>query len=81
MNKIESFDILGQQLEVGNYIAVGSKNTLYICRICKITPKMIRATKVSNKTNSSLNDILIYSSSTVKLSSEDAMAYILKYAK
>jgi hypothetical protein len=84
MAKPEQFDILGQPLEPGNYVAVGKGNAMYICQVCKITPKMIRAKLVNKKDHvyrGHDNDgMLIYSSNTVKLSGEDAVAYILKYA-
>lgn len=82
MSKPEQVDILGQPLEVGNYVAVGKGNAMYICRVCKITPKMIRAKPVRNDIYMRSGDegALIYSSNTVKLSGEDATAYVLKYA-
>lgn len=84
MAQPEQFDILGQPLDVGNYVAVGKGNAMYICRVCKITPKMIRA-KLINKNDyvsggHSESGMLIYSDNTVKLSGEDAIAYVLKYA-
>lgn len=84
MDKPTQFDILGQPLEVGNYVAVGKSNAMYICQVCKITPKMIRAKLVNKKEyvrgGHSDDGMLIYSSNTVKLSGEDAVAYVLKYA-
>jgi hypothetical protein len=82
--KIEQYDILGQPLEVGNYVAVGKSNMLFIGQIVKITPKMIRAKAVNSKNvpyaARSEDGVLIYSDNTVKLSGEDAVAYVLKYA-
>lgn len=85
--KIEQVDILGQILEIGNYVAVGKGNAMYICQVCKLTPKMIRAKPIRSQDSHILgwsnkdNGVLIYSSNTVKLSGEDAVAYILKYAR
>lgn len=81
--KITQTDILGQPLEIGSYVAVSKGNAMYICQISKITPKMIRAKGInSNSPYQALRSdgMLIYSSNTVKLSGEDAVAYILKYA-
>ncbi len=72
-------DILGQDLIEGNYVAASHHNSMYICRVIKITPKQIRIVNV--KSNSRLDTgWLKYSSETVKLSGEDAMAFILTYA-
>ena len=77
--KIEHVDILGQPLAEGNYVAISRHNAMYICRIVKITPKMMRAVTLHGY-GSSGDGWLIYSQNSVLLSGADAMVYILKYS-
>lgn len=77
--KVEHVDILGQPLTEGSYVAVSRGNTMYICRITKITPKMMRAIPIHGY-GSTGTGWLIYSENSVLLSGEDALVYILKYS-
>lgn len=77
--KIEHVDILGQPLEEGSYVAISRHNAMYICRIVKITPKMMRASPLHGY-GSGGDGWLIYSQNSVLLSGPDAMVYILKYS-
>jgi hypothetical protein len=74
-------DKLGQELAEGNYVAGCHRNSMYICKIIKINKKMLRILDIKC-TPSTYGDIgwLVYSCDTVKLSGEEATAYILKYA-
>ena len=73
-------DLLGQPLSVGMHVATAIGNTLYVCKVAKVTPKMIRAVPV--KGNYRQDDgYLKYSTDTVVLSGPDVLAYILTYAK
>jgi len=77
-------DILGQPLEVGNYAAVGKGNQLFIGKIVKVTPKMMRVKGFgSNAPYQSRSDegCLVYSNNTILLSGEDTITYILKYGQ
>ena len=72
-------DILGQELAVGNYVA-GARPTQYsssmvICKIVKVTPKKVYLETVKGKREWST-----WPYETIKLSGEDVMAFILKYA-
>ena len=73
--KIEHVDILGQPLAEGNYVAISHHNSMYICKIVKVTPKKIRAQPIKWKGDGGL---LIYPTDSVLLSGPDALAYILK---
>jgi len=76
---IEHVDILGQPLVEGSYVAISRGNAMYICRIKKITPKMMRAAPLTGYCHSP-DGWLIYSQNSVLLSGQDAMVYILKYS-
>jgi len=77
--KVEHVDILGQPLAEGSYVAISRGNAMYICRIKRITPKMMRAAPVHGY-GSTGDGWLIYSANSVLLSGPDAMVYILKYS-
>jgi len=72
---IEHFDILGQPLAEGNYVAISHHNTMYVCQIKKITPKKLKALPIKWKSG---DGILVYPQDSVLLSGPDALAYILK---
>lgn len=73
-------DILGQELIEGCYVAAPRSNAMYICKVTKLNPKMIRI--VNAKKSAYRSDVgwLVYPNETVRLTGEEAMAYILKYA-
>lgn len=73
-------DILGQELTEGCYVAAPRHNTMYICRVMKLNPKMIRVVNAKKSGFRADNGWLAYAKETVKLSGEEAMTYILKYA-
>jgi hypothetical protein len=73
----EHKDILGQDLSIGNYVAVPYRNDLHVCIIIKLTPKQIRIRPLKHKTTSGW---LKYPEETVLLSGPDAMVYILKHS-
>lgn len=73
-------DILGQEIKEGDYVAAAHQTSLRICQITKINPKMIRVRPIV-KGGYRKSDMLIYSSETILLNGEDAVAYILKYEK
>jgi len=74
----EHTDILGQPIQEGNYVAISHRNSMYICQVTKINPKMIRVIPVKNTYRGS-DGFLIYSNQSILLSGSDATAYILKY--
>lgn len=77
---VEHTDILGQTLTEGCYVAAPRHNTMYICRVTKLNPKMIRIVNAKKSGYRSSDGWLVYPKETVKLSGEEAMLYILKYA-
>jgi hypothetical protein len=76
--KPEHLDILGQPITEGAYVAVSHHNQLYVCKVGKMTPKMIRAHPLKYPCRNS--GWLKYTTETVILSGPDALAYILKHA-
>lgn len=72
-------DKLGQELNVGNYVVGCHRNSVYICRILRINKVMIRIQNIRHNKYDE-DGWLVYPDQTVKLSGEDATAYILKYA-
>ena len=73
-------DKLGQELSEGNYVVASHRNSMYICRIKKINKVMLRIMDVEHSGYAS-DGWLVYPGETVKLSGEEATAYILRYAK
>lgn len=74
---IEHKDILGQPLSLGNYVAASQANSLYICQIIKITPKMIRVRPIKGYWR---DGFLKYAADLVVLSGPEALAYILRHS-
>lgn len=72
----EHKDILGQPLNVGNYVVVCSSNSMYVCKIAKLTPKMMRVIPIK-KSWGNQEGWLKYDYESVLLSGPDALAYIL----
>lgn len=70
-------DILGQPLDVGCYVAGARSNDLLVCKIVKITNKMIHLEE--HKTNSNYKQtFMAYPGNVVRLDGPDALAYILR---
>jgi hypothetical protein len=73
-------DLLGQELSEGSVVAAvrhsGYGAYMCICRVIKITPKKVVLEDVKQE----YKEWLAYPAGTVKLSSEEAMMYILKHA-
>jgi hypothetical protein len=70
-------DILGQPLSEGNYVAISHHNTMHICSITKLNPKMMRVMPIKHRSG---DGYLIYANQSVLLSGPDALAYILTHA-
>ena len=68
-------DILGQPIELGCYVAVPRRNSLLICKVVKITPKMIQVESIRSDWRCNFR---IYPQDAVRLDGPDALAYILK---
>lgn len=73
----EHHDILGQPLEVGDCVVFPSSNTMYVGKIVKINPKMVKVAKVPNgRYNSQWNK---YPSDLAKVSGAEVTMYLLKH--
>lgn len=69
-------DILGQDIIVGCHVAAPSGNLLKICKVVKISPKMLHVECVQKV---GYNDsYMIYPERTVRLDGPDVLAYILR---
>lgn len=71
----EHSDILGRPICLGTKVAVAVHNSLMICSVTKIMPKMIRAMPVQGHYR---DGYLVYGSQCVVVEGEDVLAYILK---
>lgn len=71
----EKIDKLGQPLTLGCHVAVPRRNSLLICKVTKISPKMVH---VENVNKSYPAEFKIYPQDTVRLDGPDVLAYILK---
>lgn len=75
---IEHTDILGNSIQLGTIVAAPYRGYgLCICRILKITNKMVRIQQISNTTSTG---ILVYPKDTIKISQEDAALYLIKHS-
>ena len=68
-------DILGRPIHLGTKVAVGTGNSLVICSIIKLSPKMVRAMPIKGYHR---EGYLVYGSQCVVVEGEDVLAYILK---
>jgi hypothetical protein len=73
---LQKFDILGQPIVLGCYVAAPRSNALKVCQVEKITNKMVHL-KAVNKTGWR-DEFMIYPEHAVRLDGPDALAYILK---
>lgn len=71
-------DIVGQEITVDSHVAVPKSNSLFICKVVKLNPKMI---KVVNVKSVRKKEWLVYPRDTLAIGSADALAYILKNSK
>lgn len=68
-------DILGQPITLGCHVAVPRRNSLLICKVTKISPKMIH---VMNVDKNYPTDFMVYPQDSVRIDGPDVLAYILK---
>lgn len=69
-------DALGQPLEIGDTVAVSYNNTIRICMVNKVTPKMVRVMPV--KANYRGNGYLKYGYDMVAVDPQLVTLYALK---
>lgn len=72
----EKIDVLGQPIVLGCHLAVPAGNLLKICKVVKITNKMIHVESV--KTSGWKDKFMVYPHNAVRLDGPDVLAYILK---
>ncbi len=73
----QKVDILGQPIEVGCYVAAARSNLMLVCKIEKITNKMVHL--VEHKSGTQYKQIFMaYPGNVVRLDGPDALAYILR---
>ena len=60
--------------------SVARQNDLKVCKVIKISEKMLRAKPINGYSRGG-DGWLVYSSATIKLDGPDAMAYVLKNLK
>ena len=72
----EHKDRLCNPIKLGDKLAVAHHNSLRICSVTKLNPKMIEVTPVNPKYANS--EFLVYSHETVVLNEADVLVYIIK---
>lgn len=75
--QVKHYDILGDELKLGSYVATHFCGDMAICNITKICNKTIRVKPVINYR--SKIGYLVHPSETILISGESALAYILKH--
>lgn len=70
-------DILGHTIEVGSFVAVPGTYELKLCKVIKMTTKMIRVEKLNQKAPK-IKSMLVYSSQTILVDEDHILAYLLK---
>lgn len=71
-------DVLGNPILPTSKLAVAHRNTLMVCSIVKITPKMMRVKSLKQGTYYLDKEYLVYPDNCVVVDGPDVMAYILK---
>lgn len=72
----EHKDKLGRVILVGDFVAFPQSNSLYVGKVTKINPKMVKVLKLPN----SKTDYNKYPSDVVKLEAKDMTWFLLKNA-
>lgn len=78
VEEINHVDILGQPISDNSYVVACHANTLYVCQVKKISPRMLRVCPVKGYYRR--EGWLKYPSDLIVLSGPDALAYILTHA-
>jgi len=77
--EVEHKDLLGNPITESSKLAVSHHNSLKICSIVKLNPKMLRVVPINSKRKWAEGDgYLVYPSQTVVVDGPDVMAYILR---
>lgn len=75
----EHKDVIGVPIHVGSKVAVARSNSLMVCSVLELCPKMIKVKPITSGYRQ--DGIVVYSSATVVIEGPDVLAYILKMAK
>jgi len=78
---IEHVDFFGEPLDIGDLVVAadgGNRGALAICRITKITPKMITLQSVITKYSYKRSSFLRYPYYVIKVNSDVVADYILQ---
>lgn len=78
MVKTEHFDRLNNKIELGDVVVFPIANNLYIGKITKINPKMVKVEEIKDKTSLWKREYNKYSVDTVKIPEKDAIVFLLK---
>ena len=76
--EVEHKDILGNPITESSKLAVSHHNSLKICSIVKLNPKMLRVKPINAGQYYRGEGYLVYPSQTVVVDGPDVMAYILR---
>lgn len=78
MTKPEHFDRLNNKVELGDLVVFPIANNLYIGRITKLNPKMVKVEEIKDKTSLWKREYNKYSVDIVKVPEKDAIVFLLK---
>lgn len=78
MAKPEHFDRLNNKIELGDVVVFPIANNLYIGRITKLNPKMVKVEEIKDKTSLWKREYNKYSVDIVKVPEKDAIVFLLK---
>jgi hypothetical protein len=76
--EIEHKDVLGNPITLSSKLAVARHNTLVVCSIVKIHPKMMRVKPINAGQYYRGDGYLAYPDNCIVVDGPDVMAYILK---
>lgn len=74
--EIVHVDLLGNEIHVGNHVAAYYFNGLTVCRVEKLTPKMVKVKPIDKNWSKS-----IYPHDLVKINDDDVTMYLLRNKK
>ena len=74
--EVEHKDLLGNPITENSKLAVSHHNSLKICSIVKLNPKMLRVKPINQHYRG--DGYLVYPTQTVVVDGPDVMAYILR---
>jgi hypothetical protein len=78
MTKPEHFDRLNNKIELGDVVVFPIANNLYIGRITKLNPKMVKVEEIKDKSSLWKREYNKYSVDIVKVPEKDAIVFLLK---